>query len=515
MHYIAHNFSDWDSSTLHMTRTERSIYFDLRSLYLLQEQPIDGGDMALLQRRVRATNDEEKAALTFVLKDKFKKAGKLYKCSEWDKIISSYHYKAISGATKEMIKRLSDAGETVAANAGVTNIRVAYIEKFGHDEHTRITNRANAKANEGERHHERTNAKANAITNDDEHQDERESEQLSARERSKRERKYMVEKLKTAGESVTLKTAIATLRALYGKHFNGDALTDMQEDERTNAKANANINNDERMGEQQSERANEITNRANEQNSSHNQEPETTNHKPSTNNQVSEGKHTSPVTVSDSFEDSFELTQQTEEDMRLAEQKRLNAQVPVQAEQIRSQHSGDIENWQAPSYKEMQDMLLMAGKQMSFTGTEYTIHIDDFKAHHAEQAIKGKPLVTESNRKAKLRKWLMDEINKQSITQARQEKAKGRFTTDNEDWTGTTAKNASDFDSDLPPIYHPSHETAKANDDMPLFLNGCKRMPLPGMTNLETEAYVDRYVQPGEARVTAYDRLLEDMKEAV
>jgi len=507
MHYIAHNFSDWDSSTLHMTRTERSIYFDLRSLYLLQEKPIDGGDMALLQRRVRATNDEEKAALTFVLKDKFKKTGKLYKRPEWDKIISGYHYQAISSATKEMIKRLSDAGETVAANAGVLNIRVAYIEKFGHDEHTRITN----KANEGERHHERTNAKAN----DDENQDERESEQLSARERSKRERKYMVEKLKAAGESVTLKTAIATLRALYGKHFNGDALTDMQEDERTNAKANANISSDERMGEQQSEQANQITNKANAQNSSHNQEPETTNHKPSTNNQVSEGTHTSPVTVDDSFENSFELTQQTEEDIRLAEQKRLNAQVPVQAEQIRSQHADDIENWIAPSIDTMRGELFRAGKMMQLTDDQYELHIEEFKAHYAEQALRGNPIITESNRKAKLRKWLAGEIDKQKITQARQEKAKGRFTTDNEDWTGTTAKNASDFDSDLPPIYHPSHQTTKADDNMPLFLNGCKRMPLPGMTNPETEAYVDRYVQPGEARVVAYDRLLVEMKEAV
>ena len=165
----------------------------------------------------------------------------------------------------------------------------------------------------------------------------------------------------------------------------------------------------------------------------------------------------------------------------------------------------------------MRAELFRAGKTMQLTDDQYALHVDDFKSHYAEQALLGKPLLTESNRKAKLRKWLAGEADKQAVTQARQEKAKGRFSTDNEDW-GTTARNSSNdnYDSDLPPAYHPSHSTSKAIDEYaPLTLNGCKRSPLPGMTTAETEAYVDRYVQSGEARVAAYDRLSREMKEAV
>ena len=108
----------------------------------------------------------------------------------------------------------------------------------------------------------------------------------------------------------------------------------------------------------------------------------------------------------------------------------------------------------------------------------------------------------------------MGEIDKQAANQARQEKAKGTFNIDNEDWSGTTASQ-SRSNSDVSDGFHPSHITGKTDDNAPLFLNGCKRSPLPGMTNPETLAHVDRYVQPGEASVTAYDRLLKEMQEAV
>jgi hypothetical protein len=110
----------------------------------------------------------------------------------------------------------------------------------------------------------------------------------------------------------------------------------------------------------------------------------------------------------------------------------------------------------------------------------------------------------------------MREADNQKADQARQEKAKGRFSTDNENWGTTGNKGDSNFDSDLPPVYHPSHSAGQPADEYaPLFLNGCKRSHLPGMTTAETEAYVDRYVQSGEARVAAYDRLSREMKEAV
>lgn len=484
MHFVNHNFTDHDFETKHLNRIEKTIYLDLRSIYLSTEKPIDGSDMDLLQRRLSVTDDAEKQALVFVLKDKFTKAGKLFKHPVWDKIIKDYKFQQISIALGDMTKRLRAAGVTVEANAGMSAIRELYIQRFGGDKLTRITNNTNVMTNEA-------NVKANVMTNEGEYK-------LTSND----ERKFMVDSLKGVGESVTLKTSIATLRELYTKRFNSDSKTDAtnaihQANGMTNTNANPMTN-----------AANAITNEINAEN-----DTITTNHELETNNQkpVREDAHTNTGEV---IVDKFN---HGSVDNSTDDNQPVLSQPSIIADQIRGQHADGIENWQAPSYKEMQDMLLMAGKQMSFTGSEYTMHIDDFKAHHAEQAIKGKPLTTESNRKAKLRKWLMDEINKQAITKARQEKAKGRFSTDNEDW-GTTAKNSSNdnYDSDLPPAYHPSHSTGKAIDEYaPLFLNGCKRLPLPGMTNAETEAYVDRYVQSSEPRVAAYDRLSREMKEAV
>lgn len=286
MHYIAHNFTDWAFETRHMSRIERDIYLDLRAIYFTDEQPIDGKDPKLLQRRVGAETDAEQAALDFVLKDKFTSTGKSkqYKHAEWDRAISSYKYKAVVDATKAMVKRLRAAGESIADDAGVSVIRETYIANFGYDEQTRITNKANTKANESEREDERTNTKANSKTNKDEQQGERES----AQQRSKRERKFMVEKLKAAGESVTLKTAIASLRELYATRFNSDALTDMQVDEQANTKANA--NESENMGEREDESTNAKANEANADNSSHNQKPKTKNQEPRTSNTNTEAQ---------------------------------------------------------------------------------------------------------------------------------------------------------------------------------------------------------------------------------
>ncbi|WP_010197050.1 DUF1376 domain-containing protein [Psychrobacter sp. PAMC 21119] len=418
MHSVFHNLTDWNNETNYMSRTEKTVFFDLYSMYLLSEKPIDGGDIALLERRLSCHSEDEKQALAFVLKDKFKKAGKYYKRAAWDKILKDYKW-----------------GKRTKGNA------------IGND----IGNAGNEGGNAG-------NHDSNVLSN---------AERVA---KHKKERKAIIADLINTGIAFDKKSSIANLRTLHEKHV---VIAGNETGNQTNAKNTA------------------ITS---------NYEPVTNNHQP-----VSENAHTNAgeVIVHDSFVTPT------------ANQPTVTQPVTTKADQIRSQHSSDIENWVAPTIDEMRGELFRAGKLMQLTEDQYELHVKEFKAHYAEQALLGKPLLTDSNRKAKLRKWLAGEIDKQKITEARQEKAKGRFTTDNENWSGTTAKNSSHFDSDLPPIYHPSHENAKADDNMPLFLNGCKRMPLPGMTNPETEAYVDRYVQPGEARVAAYDRLLNDMQEAV
>ena len=404
MHFVNHNFTDIDFETKHMSRIEKTVYFDLRSLYLSEEKPIDGSDMDLLQRRLSVTEEDEKEALAFVLKDKFSKAGKLFKRAEWDKIIKDYKFHQISIAVGDMSKRLRAAGVTIEANAGMSAIRELYIQRFGGDKLTRITNKANVMTNE-------INAKNAAITK--------------------------------------------------------------------------------------------------------NHEPLTNNHKP-----VSESDahtNTGELIVDkfnhDSVDNSFDANQPVP--VELPQQTQPSANQPAtKADQIRDQRADDIENWEVPTIDEMRGELFKAGKMMQLTEDQYALHVGDFKAHYAEQALLGKPITTESNRKAKLRKWLAGEIDKQAANQSRQEKAKGTFNIDNEDWSGSTGSQ-SRSNSDMPDVFHPSHITDVPADNAPLFLNGCKRSPLPGMTNPETLAHVDRYVQPGEASVAAYDRLLNQMQEAV
>lgn len=505
MHFVNHNFTDVDFETKHLNRIEKTVYFDLRSIYLSTEKPIDGSDMDLLQRRLSVINDAEKQALAFVLKDKFIKAGKLYKHPVWDKIIKDYKFQQISIALSDMTKRLRAAGVTVEANAGMSAIRELYIQRFGGDKLTRITNNANVMTNEANVKANRANDKANVMTNEGEYK-------LTSND----ERRFMVDSLKGIGESVTLKTSITTLRELYSKRFNSDSKTDAtnaihQANGMTNTNANPMTN-----------AANAITNEINAEN-----DTITTNHEPETNNQkpVSEDAHTNTGevivdkfnhgSVDNSTDDNQPSDSQPVPVEPVASQPSVN-QPATKADQIRDQRADDIENWEAPTIDEMRGQLFKAGQMIQLTDDQYDFEISAFKAYYAEQALIGKPLSTESNRKVRLVKWMIREANNQKADQARQEKAKGRFSTDNEDWGTTANKGSSNFDSDLPPIYHPSHSTSDAADEYaPLSLNGCKRPPLEGMTTAETEAYVDRYVQSGEARVTAYDRLSREMKEAV
>lgn len=463
MHFVNHNFTDIDFETKHMSRIEKTIYFDLRSLYLSEEKPIDGSDMDLLQRRLNVKDEEEKAALVFVLKDKFKKTGKYYKRAAWDKILKDYKWGS---------KNKGNASGNVARNAVTFDVTQGVT--LGNDG-------------------------CNVTCNDDD-------TPMTPAERtrkSRQDRKLMIDSLTNIGVTVDKSIKAADLRELYATH--ADTITS---NVTTDVTDTVTPSNDD--GNASNAKNDAITS---------NHEPVTNNHKP-----VSDNTHTNTGeavvdnfnhgSVDNSFTDS-QVSQAQPVPVELSQPTQSSANQPAtKANMIRDQRADDVENWQAPSFKEMQDLLLMAGKQMNFTGTQYTMHVEDFKAHYAEQALLGKPLATESNRKAKLRKWLMGEIDKQAANQARQEKAKGTFNIDNEDWTGSTTSQ-SRSNSDIPDAFHPSHITGKTDDNAPLFLNGCKRSPLPGMTNPETLAHVDRYVQPGEASVTAYDRLLKEMQEAV
>lgn len=511
MHFVNHNFTDIDFETKHMSRIEKTIYFDLRSLYLSEEKPIDGSDMELLQRRLSVKDEDEKAALAFVLKDKFtsSKAGKQYNQPAWDKTIKDYKFQQISIALSDMTKRLRTAGVTIEANAGMAAIRELYIQRFGGDKLTRITNKANVMTNEANVKANRANDKANVMTNEGEYK-------LTSND----ERRFMVDSLKGVGESVTLKTSITTLRELYTKRFNSDSKADAtnaihQANDMTNTNANPMANE-----------ANDMTNEFYAENDAinTNHEPVTNNHKP-----VSESDaHTNTGevivdkfnhgSVDNSFADS-QASQAQPVPVELSQTTQLSANQPAtKADMIRDQRADDIQNWEAPTIDEMRGELFKAGKMMQLTEDQYALHVGDFKAHYAEQALLGKPITTESNRKAKLRKWLAGEIDKQAANQARQEKAKGTFNIDNEDWSGSTASQ-SRSNSDIPDAFHPSHSKptiqAKRDAKVSVVVNGLWKEPLPGMGVQQTYDYIAQCQMPGEMQDEAYDRLLNQMQEAV
>ena len=456
MHFYMFNPADFNNSTRHLSLPERAIYRDLIDMYYHNEQAIDSSDIDRLARRLLCTTPEYRAMLEYILDEYFVKRGKRHHHHRIDKEIKNYKHK----------NRNADGNSvTNDVTHGVTS------------------------SNDG----------CNVTCNDDD-------TPMTPAERtrkSRQERKLMIDALVSIGVSVDKGIKASDLKQLYITHF--DDVTGNVTSVVT--KLETKLETD----------GNEPCNAGNAKNAAitSNHELETSNQQP-----VREDAHTNTGEVivdnfnHDSVDNSTDANQPVSVEP-VAPQPSVN-QPATKADQIRDQRADDIENWEAPTIDEMRGELFRAGKLMQLTDDQYSLHVDDFKSHYAEQALLGKPLLTDGNRKAKLRKWLAGEVDKQAQSQARQEKAKGRFSTDNEDWGTTANKGNSNFDSDLPPAYHPSHSTGKTTDEYaPLALNGCKRPPLPGMTTAETEAYVDRYVQSNEPRVAAYDRLAREMKEAV
>ena len=468
MHFVNHNFTDIDFETKHMSRIEKTIYFDLRSLYLSEEKPIDGSDMDLLQRRLSVKDEDEKAALAFVLKDKFNKAGKYYKRAAWDKILKDYKWgnknkgNTSGNATRNAV--------TFDVTQGVTL------------------------SNDG----------CNVTCNDDD-------TPMTAAERtrkSRQDRKIMIDSLTNIGVTVDKSIKAADLRELYATH--ADTITS---NVTTDVTDTVTLSNDD--GNASNAKNTAITS---------NHKPLTNNHKP-----VSESDahtNTGEVIVDKfnhgSVDNSFADSQYSETQpvpVELSQTTQLSANQPAtKADMIRDQRADDIENWEAPTIDEMRGELFKAGKMMQLTEDQYALHVGDFKAHYAEQALLGKPITTESNRKAKLRKWLAGEIDKQAANQARQEKAKGTFNIDNEDWSGSTASQ-SRSNSDIPDAFHPSHSKptiqAKRDAKVSVVVNGLWKEPLPGMGVQQTYDYIAQCQMPGEMQDEAYDRLLNQMQEAV
>lgn len=80
---------------------------------------------------------------------------------------------------------------------------------------------------------------------------------------------------------------------------------------------------------------------------------------------------------------------------------------------VNQSNANSIANWQSPSKNEMQAELVRAGFVLNMTDDQYEIYVGDFKAHFEQNALSGKPLTGERNRKNRLRQWLESIAKKQ------------------------------------------------------------------------------------------------------
>jgi len=94
MHMIMHKFGDWEIETRYMCRIEKSLYLDMRTIYLKTGESLIS-DIDMLSRRLSCRTNSEKEALAFLLKDKFilDKRTKRYKHPEWEVILKNYKFK--------------------------------------------------------------------------------------------------------------------------------------------------------------------------------------------------------------------------------------------------------------------------------------------------------------------------------------------------------------------------------------------------------------------------------------
>lgn len=464
MHFYMFNPADFNNSARHLSLPERAIYRDLIDMYYHSEQAIDTSDMDRLARRLLCTSAEHRASLEYVLDEFFIKRGKRHHHHRIDKEIKNYKYKN-----------------------GHANVTQAVTPS-----HTYVTSDVTPSHNDVTQCHANIDVTMTAA---------------ERQRRSRQDKRKMIDDLTNIGVSVDSSIKLTELRELHASHIDAVTayVTNNKNDDVTQVVTSG--HNDVTQGHTKNAA---ITS---------NHELKTNNHKP-----VSEDSrtHEENSVVGNSVDNSTNANQPSETQPvpveTVATQSSAN-QPATKADQIRDQRANDIENWEAPAIGEMRGELFRAGKMMQLTDDQYSLHVSDFKAHYAEQALLGKPISTESNRKAKLRKWLIGEVDKQAQSQARQEKAKGRFSTDNEEWGTTASKGSSNFDSDLPPVFHPSHSKptiqAKRDASVSVMVNGLWKEPLPSMSVQETYEYIAQQQMPGEMQDEAYDRLLNRMQEAV
>ena len=171
-----------------------------------------------------------------------------------------------------------------------------------------------------------------------------------------------------------------------------------------------------------------------------------------------------------------------------------------------------IADWIHPELTEINAMLMKGAPPVpTISQADYDHQLVKFKNYYAEKEIEGSYVRLEGRRKDILTEWIKRDYIRQQKIKAQSQPA--RFNIDNEDWSGTTHQPPAD-DS-----YHPSHNKpksqAKRDPSISVVVNGLWKEPLPGMSVQQTYDYIAQCQTPGEMQDEAYDRLLNQMQEAV
>lgn len=171
-----------------------------------------------------------------------------------------------------------------------------------------------------------------------------------------------------------------------------------------------------------------------------------------------------------------------------------------------------IADWIHPELTEINALLMKGAPPVpAISQADYDHQLVKFKNYYAEKEIEGSYVRLEGRRKDILTEWIKRDYIRQQKIKA-QSAATPRFNIDNEDWTKATKPAADDS-------YHPSHSKpvtqAKANPKTSVMVNGLWKEPLPGRSVQQTYDYIAQCQMPGEMQDEAYDRLLNQMQEAV
>lgn len=171
-----------------------------------------------------------------------------------------------------------------------------------------------------------------------------------------------------------------------------------------------------------------------------------------------------------------------------------------------------IADWVHPELAEMNAMLMLGAPSVpAISQADYDHQLVKFKNYYAEREIEGSYVRLEGRRKDILTEWIKRDYIRQQKIKA-QSAATPRFNIDNEDWTKATKPAADDS-------YHPSHTKpvaqAKANPKTSVMVNGLWKEPLHGMSVQQTYDYIAQCQMPGEMQDETYNRLLNQMQEAL